>query len=225
MNIADVMSRDLVTLMPGHSIRHAAQIMLEHHVSGLPVVDGDGKLVGILTEGDLLRRSEFGLTGSNTHWTEANSPEGNARDFVKSHSWRVGDVMSTPVVTVTEDTSLADVAVLFGTRGIKRVPVLRGGQLVGVVSRSDLLKLIATSQPEAGASGDEAMRVSAEAYLRDAGDIFAMCPDVTVSNGIVHLWGRVRSEAERDAARVAVESVHGINGVEDHLTVAGAAQN
>lgn len=220
MNITDIMSRDLVTLMPGHSIRHAAQIMLDHHVSGLLVIDGDGKLVGMLTEGDLLRRAEFGPGLGKTHWSAANSAEGNARDFVRSHSWRVGDVMSAPVVTVNADTPIADVALLFGTRGIKRVPVLDAGRLVGVVSRSDLLKPIAETKPEAVAGGDDALRISAEARLRGAGDIFAMCPDVTVAHGVVHLWGRVRSEAERDAARVAVESVHGISGIEDHLTLA-----
>ncbi|HVY50723.1 MAG TPA: CBS domain-containing protein, partial [Devosia sp.] len=114
MNVSDVMSHGVVSVMPGHSVRHAAQLMLEHHVSGLPVLDGEGRLIGILTEGDLLRRVEYGLTGANPHWIEAHSAEGAARDFIKSHGWRVSDVMTTPVVTVKEDTTLADVAVLFG---------------------------------------------------------------------------------------------------------------
>jgi CBS domain-containing protein len=223
MNASDVMSRTIVTVMPGHSIRHAAQIMLDHRVSGLPVLDDDGQLVGILTEGDLLRRVEFGLTGGNPHWAAAVAPEGAARGFVKSHSWRVGDVMTRVVTTVTERTSLADVAVLFGTRGIKRVPVLHDGRLVGIVSRADLLRIIASAKPERIAAGDKALEVSATARLRETNTIFATCPEVTVANGIVHLWGQVRSEAERDAARVAVEGVEGINGVEDHLSIAGTA--
>ncbi len=219
MNVSDVMTRSLVTLMPGHSIRHAAQIMIDHHVSGIPVVDA-GDLVGILTESDLLRRTEFGLPRSQQQaWDRANWAEGSARDFVKSHSWRVSDVMSKPVVTVSEDTSLGDVAILLGTRGIKRLPVLRNGELVGVVSRSDLLKIIATSSPEEIAGGDDALRIGAEARLREASVLFASIPTVTVERGVVHLWGHIRSEAERDAARVAIESIHGNGGVEDHLTL------
>ena len=223
MNVADVMSQSVVTVMPGHSVRHAAQIMLDHHVSGLPVVDGDGRVVGILTEGDLLRRVEYGLTGGRPHWVEAASPEGAARDFVRSHSWRVGEVMSTPVVTVNERTSLADVAVLFGTRGIKRVPVLRGNTLVGIISRADLLQIIASAKPEKVAAGDEALEISASARLRDADEIFHVRPQVTVVDGVIHLWGQVRSDAERDAARVAVENIEGSNGVEDHLAVVRSA--
>lgn len=223
MIVSDVMSRTIVTVMPGHSIRHAAQIMLDHRVSGLPVLDGEGRLVGILTEGDLLRRVEYGLTGGRPHWIAAVSPEGAARDFIKSHSWRVGDVMTKPVATVTEQTSLADVAVLFGTRGIKRLPVLHDGRLVGIISRADLLRIIASAKPEKIASGDEALEISASARLRDADTIFGMCPQVTVVDGIVHLWGQVRSQAERDAARVAVECIEGIKGVEDHLSIAQTA--
>lgn len=223
MNVADVMSRAVVTVMPGHSVRHAAQIMLDHKVSGVPVVDGDGGLVGILTEGDLLRRVEYGLTPSRPHWIEAVSSEGLARDFVKSHSWRVADVMSKHVVSVTEGTSLSDVAILFGTRGIKRAPVVRDGQLVGVISRADLLRIIASAKPEKIAAGDSALEISAAARLRDASTVFGACPEVTVVNGVIHLWGQVRSEAERDAARVAVEGVEGINGIEDHLSVVRSA--
>jgi CBS domain-containing protein len=219
MNVSDVMTHNVITLMPGHSVRHAAQIMLDHHVSGVPVVD-DGTLVGILTEGDLLRRTEFGLPQTRRHaWETANWASGSARDFVKSHSWRVDDVMSKPVVTVTENTPLGDVAILLGTRGIKRLPVMRQGELVGVVSRSDLLKLIAASAPETIAGGDDALRISAEARLLEAGSVFAALPTITVEHGVVHLWGRIRSEAERDAARVSIEGIRGLGGIQDHLTI------
>jgi CBS domain-containing protein len=223
MIVADVMSRTVVTVMPGHSIPHAAQIMLDHKVSGVPVVDGDDRLVGILTEGDVLRRVEYGVTGPQPHWIQSSASEGAARDFVKSRSRRVVDVMTTPVVTVTETTPLADVAVMFGTRGIKRAPVLRDGRLVGVVSRADLLRIIAAARPEKIAAGDSALEISATTRLRDANTLFETCPSVTVVNGIVHLWGNVRSEAERDAARVAIESIQGVRGIEDHLAIVRAS--
>lgn len=222
MIVADAMSRTLVTVMPGHSVKHAAQIMVDHRVSGLPVVDGDGHLAGILTEGDLLRRVEFGLPGGGMSWSGAMSPAGTARDFVKANSWRVSDVMSHPVATISDHAPLADAAILLATRGIKRLPVIRDGKLVGIVSRADLLRAVAAAIPDSVTGGDEAIRTSVEARLRDAEGIFGVCPGVTVTNGVIHLWGKVRSEAERDAARVACESVHGINGIEDHLTLASA---
>lgn len=155
MKVADVMTRNVITLMPGHSIRHAARIMLENRVSGLPVVEA-GRLVGMLTEGDLLRRVELGVPrAGDGGWAGAVSPEGSARDFVKSHSWKVGDVMSKPVATVVEDMELSDLAALMATRRIKRLPVLRDGQLVGVVSRADLLHIVAAATSETIAAGDE----------------------------------------------------------------------
>jgi CBS domain-containing protein len=215
MRVADIMSKQLVTLMPGHSVRHAAQIMLEHGVSGLPVIDVD-KLVGILTEGDLLRRVELSTEGNRSRISL--STTGTARDFVRTHSWRVSDVMSSPVVTVDEDMPLTDAAVILSTRGIKRVPVLREGVLVGILSRADLLKIIAQSRPDKIAEGDDALRRAAQARLGELG-LFSVPPLVTVEDHVVHLWGVVKSEAERDAARVAVERIPGLLGLENHLKV------
>ncbi len=215
MRVADIMSKQLVSLMPGHSVRHAAQIMLDHRVSGLPVVDA-GKVVGLLTEGDLLRRIELGSEGRVSPLLL--SPGGVARDFVRTHSWRVADVMSAPVITVNEEMTLTDAALLLSTRGIKRVPVVRDGALVGILSRADLLKVIALSRPEHIAEGEEALRRAAQARIGEL-TVFAVPPMVTVEGHVVHLWGEVRSRAERDAARVAVETIPGLESIEDHLKV------
>jgi len=219
MIVADVMSRSIVTVMPGHSIRHAAQIMLDHRVSGLPVLDGDGLLVGILTEGDLLRRVEFGLTGGRPHWIAAVSPEGAARDYIRSHSWRVGDVMTKAVSTVTERTSLADVAVLFGTRGIKRVPVLHDGRLVGIVSRADLLRIVLSREPDGPAlqPTDRALRENVVDALENRPWTSRRPVNVYANDGVVHLWGFVDGKDVRDAYRVAAENVPGVRRVKNHL--------
>jgi CBS domain-containing protein len=219
MKVSDVMSRNLVTVMPGHGIRHAARIMLEHRISGLPVVDA-GELVGMLTEGDLLRRAEFGQPRpSSPSWSGANSPEGVARDFVKSHSWKVADVMSRSPATTTEDASLANVAAIMAARSIKRLPVMRDGVLVGLVSRADLLQVIASAPGEHIAAGDEALATSIRARFGQLESMLAEIPTVLVSNGVANLWGSVRSEAERDAIRVVVESVPGLKGIDDHMSL------
>lgn len=220
MNASDLMSTTLVTLSPGSSVRHAARLMLDQNVSGLPVVDDAGKVVGMVTEGDLIRRAELGIPGLRpSRWLGAVSPEGAARDYVRRHSWRVADVMSSPVVSVDVDAPAAEVAALLDARGIKRVAVTREGRLAGIVSRADLLRLVADHDPGQIAAGDDALMRSALTRLRDMSGLVETCPTVTVENGIVHLWGTVGSEAERDACRVAVESVPGVGGVADHLTV------
>ncbi len=219
MKVADVMTRNVITLTPDHSIRHAARIMLEHGVSGLPVMDA-GQLVGMLSEGDLLRRVELGLPSADEEgWAAILSAEGLARDFVKSHSWRVADVMSTPVVSVSEDAELSELANLFAARGIKRAAVLRHGSLVGLVSRADLLRIIAEAASEPIASGDDAMLLSVRARLRDLGTTLTAQPTVSVEDGIVRVSGSVQSKAERDAVRVACESTPGLRAFEDHLVM------
>lgn len=219
MKVSDVMSRNLVTVMPGHSIRHAARILLENRISGLPVVDA-GELVGMLTEGDLLRRVEFGALRPKTPiWSGASSPEGVARDFVKSHSWKVADVMSKAPATTTEDASLADVAATMAARGVKRLPVMRDGVLVGLISRADLMHAIVNVPDEHVAAGDEALATSIRARLGQLDSMLAELPTVLVTQGVANLWGSVRSEAERDAIRVVVETVPGLKGIDDHMSL------
>lgn len=222
MNVGDVMTKVVVSVMPGHSIWHAARIMLDRRISGLPVID-DGRLIGVLTEGDLMRRFEFGVGASASPWIQSTSPEGAARDYVRTHSWRVSDVMSAPAVAIEETAPIADAARLLSARNIKRLPVLRDGEVVGVVSRADLLRVIAAAAPDKIADNDAAVWTSAEARLREASSLFAQPPEVTVIDRVVHLWGTVRSEAEREAARVAVEGIEGLGGVENHLTVRQSA--
>ncbi|UJW85655.1 CBS domain-containing protein [Devosia sp. SL43] len=211
MKAKDVMSPHVVTLSPGNSVAHAAQIMLDNSVSGLPVIDNDGELVGVVTEGDLVNRMELGHPAAD----DLSTPEATD-DFIKSHSWRVADIMSQPVVTVNEETTVEEIASIFSSRKIKRVPVTREGQLVGMVSRSDLLGIIARSKPSPIADGDEALCRSIAARLRTILHV-SISPTVTVVDGTVHLGGTIRDENERRAIRVIVDGVPGAGRIQDHM--------
>lgn len=217
MDAKDVMTRTVVTVSPDHSLRHAARIMLDRGISGVPVVDDDGRLVGIVTEGDLLRRSELAGPGLSSQQTETSDEK--ARAYVKSHSWKIGDVMSSDLVEVDEETPVARVAALMAERGIKRVPVMKGRRLVGIVSRADLLRVLIAAKIDDAASGDDAIRRSILARLREDAGVEVNNLALTVAGGLVHLSGVVKSQSERDAARVVAEGVRGVKGVFDNLSV------
>ncbi|WP_049764873.1 MULTISPECIES: CBS domain-containing protein [Chelativorans] len=206
------MSTQLVTISPEHSVWHAAQIMLTKHVSGLPVLDDGQVMVGLLTEGDLLRRSELGTPLGDEGAQE------RARAYVQSRSWKVGALMSSPVLTIGEDAPLSRVAMLLGVHRIKRLPVLRDTQLVGIVSRADLLKVISAGGPEAEIRGDEAVRRALNARLAEAGSVLSRQPELHVEAGRVRVAGAMRSAAELEVVRMVVDSVVG-SGFMDELTI------
>ncbi|HEV7284055.1 MAG TPA: CBS domain-containing protein [Kaistia sp.] len=208
----DVMSIRPVTISPEHSVWHAAQIMLAEHVSGLPVLDDGGALVGLVTEGDLLRRSELG-----TPLGEGGAQQ-RARAYVQSRSWKVGALMSSPVLTIGEDAPLSQVAMLLGLHRIKRLPVLRSTQLVGIVSRADLLKVIAAGGPDAEIRGDEAVLRALRARLEEADGVLSRQPELHVEGGRVRVAGAMRSQSELEVVRMVVDSVVG-SGFMDELTV------
>jgi len=221
----DIMATQVVTAMPDMSIRHVVEIMLERGVSGLPVVDDTGTLVGIITEGDLLERGELGAALYLPSSGAPKSADALARAFVKGHSWKVGDVMARGVVSAGENTSLGRIAALMIERHIKRVPIVRDGRLVGMVSRSDLLRGILSFEEDSTAPGDTAIRRSILTRLDEIGAGTCAKLAVVVSDGIVRLEGSVRSANEREAARVVAEGVHGVAGVVDHLQVGPTVEN
>jgi CBS domain-containing protein len=217
MKVKDVMATKVVTVSPDNSVRHAAAIMLDKHVSGLPVVDDEGKLVGLISEGDLLRRSELGLRIIALPEQSA-SEEERASAYVKSHAWKVADVMSCNLITVDEEADLAHAATLMAENGIKRLPVIRNGKLAGIVSRADLLHAIATARLDETASGDEAIRRSIVTRLNEDIGFSTVNVTVTVIDGLVHLWGTATSAASRKAACVISEGVRGVRGVVQHFS-------
>ncbi len=212
MRVADVMSTKIVSISPGHSVWHAAQIMLSEGVSGLPVLDDEEVLAGILTEGDLLRRSELGAPLGDGDLQQ------RARAYVQSRSWTVGALMSTPVITIEADAPLSQVAALLGLHRIKRLPVLREGRLVGIVSRADLLKVVSAGGPDAQVVGDDAVRRALRARLDDASGVLSRLPEIHVEQGVVRVSGAMQSQEELDVIRMVVDSVVG-PGFRDELTI------
>lgn len=220
MRADDIMSVDVVAVAPDTDITEVAQKLLEYSVSAVPVVDAGGKVVGLVSEGDLMRRPESGTERHPSWWLTilADSNE-RARAFVKSHGQVAKDVMTRKVITVTEETPIEDIAEILERNRIKRVPVVRNGKLVGIVSRANLLQgLIAGRTRKAADSDDRTIRAAIIEALGQTG-IRTELIDVVVNQGVVGLWGTVESSTEADAIRVAAESTEGVKRVENQVTV------
>ena len=217
MQARDVMTREVVSVAPGASVAEAARLMLDRRISGVPVLDGAGRLVGILTEGDLMRRAEL-VTERRPWWLAlAASPEAKAAAYAKAHGLTVANVMTREVVTVDEEEPLDRIAMLFEERGIKRAPVVRDGNVVGIVSRANLLQGLVAARSGGAGPSDHAVRSAILARVRGEAGVRDPLLSVTVAGGIVHLWGNIASEAERDAVRVAAQTTEGVREVHDHL--------
>ncbi len=221
MQARDVMTRNVVTVEPDTPVTEIARLLLEKRISGVPVVEPDGRLVGIVSEGDLMRRVEERAPGRGSWWLAMlGIPEERAIEYVRTHGRRARDVMTRHVITVTPDTPIGRVAQLLEEEHIKRVPVVEDGRLVGIISRADLLRAIASREeaPPAGAD-DSALRERLMKELEAAGLEYHPYVNIVVSDGIVHLWGLVSTKAEAEALRVAAESVEGVRGVDSHLAI------
>jgi CBS domain-containing protein len=222
MKAKDVMTRNVITIAPDASVFELLRLMLQHRISGLPVVDRAGSVVGIVTEGDFLRRAETGTERKRPRWLEFLVGPGRlASDYVRSHARRVDEVMTYNynVETVTEDAQLGDIVALMERHRIKRVPVVRDGQVVGIVSRANLLRALAgvAAEISPGPQSDEAIRDGVFAELNRQSWGSRNLIDVIVRNGVVELWGTVIDVRLRDAARVAAETVPGVKAVKSHI--------
>jgi CBS domain-containing protein len=221
MRAADVMTSEVITVGENSTVPEAAKLLAEHGISAVPVVDKDNRVVGMVSEGDLLHRAETGTERRRSWWLEMMSSTSKlAGEYIKSHSGKVKDVMTRDVLSVTEATLVADIAVLLETNRIKRVPVLRDGKLVGIVSRANLVRALAMTISEAadGAGADDrTIRDKLLAELKAQKWAEVSPANVTVKDGVVHLWSSYMSEQERRALIVAAENVPGVRGVEDHM--------
>jgi len=193
--------------------------MLERRISDLPVVDGGGRLLGIVSEGDLIRRPEIDTDRVKLGWLRLLlSDEARARDFVKSHGRKAREVMTQPAISVATDAPLAEVVRLMARHRIKRLPVVDKGRLVGLVTRTDLLRAVAARQAVAPADvKDEELRARIDAMLREEDWAASAVVYVQVDKGVAQLWGTVESQEQREALILAVRGVPGVKDVQPHL--------
>jgi CBS domain-containing protein len=220
MKARDVMTRKVISVAPDATVLQAAQVMLQHRISGLPVIDKAGRLVGVLSEGDFLRRRETGTQRHRAGWLEfLMGPGRAAADYVHSHGSKVSEVMTEEVKTVGEDATLEDIVRLMERERIKRVPVLRGGKVAGIITRSNLMQAmvsLARAAPPV-AQGDAAIRERMLAEMQKEQWAPAATTNVVVRDGVVELWGLIVDERQREALRVAAENIPGVKAVKDHL--------
>ncbi len=222
MKAIDVMVRDVVTVHPETSVADAVALLSKHDVSALPVVDAEGRILGIVSEADLVHRVEIGTEKHRSWWMEAvTGASALAGDFAKSHGQKVEEVMTAEVVSATEDTPLAEIATLLERHRIKRVPIVRDGKVVGVVSRSNLIQALASAvgRTNGTATEDSDRTIRNEVLSRLNGQAWTDFGErnIIVSHGVVHVWGLVGSEAERKALKALAEGVPGVSGVADEM--------
>jgi CBS domain-containing protein len=222
MRAKDIMTRDVATVPPSASVREAAKLMTEKRLSGLPVVTSDGRPVGMLTASDLLHRVETG-TERRQSWLSGffSNPDEMARQYAKAHGLKAHEVMSRHVITVRDDASLNEVAEVLDRNGLKRVPVVRDGVLVGIISRSDLVRVLSQTsigQPVAN-SDDAALQYAIWQQIRKQRWLDSSYVNITVKDSVVEAWGMVPSMDQRNALLVLIEEVAGAAKVEDHLNV------
>ncbi len=215
----NVMISPVITIKKNASVGGAAKILLENHISAVPVVDDKGRLIGIISEGDLMRRYETATERRKSWWLRMMSGDHIlAMEYVKAQGQKVSEVMTEQVVTATPETSLREVADLLDRHSIKRVPIVENGSLVGIVSCADLLRAFATSRSHLDVPiEDSIIRKKIMAYLERQPWSHTQMLNVSVEGGVVELSGIVHSEAEKLAVRVAAESMAGVKAVNDRL--------
>ena len=220
MHASDVMTIRVITVAPNTRVPEVARLLLQHRISAVPVVNPEGRVVGIVSEGDLIRRAETGGERPQSWWlTLMTGSDELAHEYVKSHGMEAADVMTSDVVSVRRDTPVGEIARLIERRRIKRVPVIEDGRLVGIVSRADLLRgLAATTPPGPAPSADD--RIIRQQILDTLGSApwaTTLFVNVIVTDGIVHLWGWGGSADKRRAMVVTARAVPGVRAVEEHL--------
>jgi CBS domain-containing protein len=220
MQAHDIMTKPVITAGPDTEIDEIVTLMINNHISAVPVVDASGSIVGLISEGDLMRRVE-GASGPRQSWwlSMLAGPKNPAQEFVALHGRHAHDIMTRNVTSIAPDMPIGDIAALLEKRRIKRVPVVDNGQLVGIVSRANLLQGLATVplktiDPNAD---DRTLRDAVIAALQDIPDFLPVHINVTVKDGDAKIWGVANSNDEEAAVRVAAENIEGLRNIDVRL--------
>ena len=218
MKAHDVMTWGVISVEPEASVTRAVRLMLQNKISGLPVVDTQGRLVGMVTEGDFLRRGELGTQRQRPRWLEFLLGPGKlAAEYVQASGQKVEEIMTPEPRTITPETPLEEVVGLMERHRIKRLPVVQDGKLVGIVSRANLLHALASVAREVKAPAGDDATIRERILAECARQRWAPHVNVVVREGVVGLWGVITDERERQALIVAAENVPGVKAVHDHL--------
>jgi CBS domain-containing protein len=220
----DIMVRNVFSVSPEASVRQVANILFKNRISAAPVVDERGRLIGIISEGDLLRRVELETDYRRSWWLKIfarKSKEALAIEYRKSHARRVKDVMTRRVITARPATPLRDIAALLEKNRIKRVPIVANRKVIGIVSRANLIQALASFRKESEQSTitDSMIRKRIMAHFKSEQWSKHSLLNATVQGGTVKLWGIVDSEAEKEAARLAAEQLAGVQAIENNVIV------
>jgi CBS domain-containing protein len=221
MKARDVMAFPVITVKLNSSIEEIAKTFVQGRISGAPVVDDNGKLVGVISEGDLMYRSEIQTERPHPYWyLEYAGKEHLAAEYVKARARKAADVMTRKVITASPDSSLNEIASLLENNSIKRIPIVENGELVGIVSRANLIQALASAPAHLDITpSDTALRTNLLRRLVEQPWADASRLNVIAHDGLVELWGVVNSDTEKQAIRVAAESMGGVHAVIDHLIV------
>jgi CBS domain-containing protein len=221
MKARDVMTSPVITVKPTTSVKEVARLFLEHRISAVPVVDNQGNVIGMVSEGDLVHRAEISTERRRPWWLVLMAgDQGLAAEYIKAHAKRVSDIMSRNVITAAPGTPLNEIAEMLEKYGIKRLPIVHDGQLVGIVSRANLVQAIATSGSKLDIPlSDTTIREKLLKELNRQSWAHTVLLNPIVNDGVVDLWGFAESDTERKAIRVAAEATPGVRAVNDHMTV------
>ncbi len=218
MQVKDVMTRNVISVQGDDQVLRAARLMLQNRISGLPVLDKDGELAGIVTEGDFLRRSELGTQRRRAKWLEFIVGPGKlAEDYVHASGRKVEEIMTPDPCVVGEDDTLEKVVELMERRRVKRLPVVRAGRMVGIVSRANLMHALASLARDAAPSAGPDWAIRNQILTALGNQHWAPNINVVVKNGVAELWGCITDDRERQGIIVVVENVDGVKEVHDHM--------
>tara|TARA_R110002124_G_scaffold106374_1_gene258044 strand:- start:3026 stop:3724 length:699 start_codon:yes stop_codon:yes gene_type:complete len=212
MLVKNIMTLNVITVSKSTPVEEIAKLLLERNISAVPVVDDAGRVLGLVSEGDLMRRVADTARPRRSWWLELfSNPQSDAANYIKSHGRNAADIMTKDVITVAEDTSVGDAARILETEHIKRVPVLKSGKLIGIVSRSNLLQTMASTPPAVAMFGveDGALRDLIFQELSKVPSFEISLVNVIVKDGKTSVWGTVNTDLQQEAARLAVEAVVG----------------